>query len=178
MYIFNALKMIYIRIPKTGSTSFIHSMKNAGHHYQFAGHKKGAYSEHFTAVQAQEFIDPVVWSTYEKFAFIRHPYDWVRSLYFTKLTRMYLGEDTKRPFPEFIQNLRKETTMYRWLTNKYGGMEIDTVYRLEDIDEIMKKFGCRIVHKNQTADNNIELTQEDKYIIDVNFWREMEHYER
>ena len=172
MYVFDDLKLIYIRIPKTGSTSFLYAMKKK-HRCCFVGDGKGSHSEHYTALTAREkFIRPYIWNNYEKIAVIRHPYDWVVSLYNLKETRTAWGQDNLKPFPEFVQNL--DINMFYWLTDARGFQIIDNIYKLED-DILAKKYKIETVHLNQT-NKPIELSNTDKECIDEKFWREFKYY--
>lgn len=160
-------------------------MGNGHHKYEYLGYNRARYSEHYTAKQTKELtvrrteekvINPVIWDSYEKIGFIRHPYTWIRSFYYEKLPNHMLHQNSKLPFKEYIREFNID--IFRWFVDDDGKMLIDTVYRLEDFGEIMRdKFNTEPVHLHKTASNDSNtLTDEDKEIIRAKFPREMEYY--
>ena len=140
------------------------------------GHKKGRYSEHYTALQARQFIDPKVWETYTKFGFVRHPYDWITSIYYAKLNNL-LHEDNSKPFSLYLRDLKPTTTIFNWFLDDDGKMLVDDVYRVEDMFDVMKnEFGLKPQRKNATVGKDILLTEEDKSLIHKHFPHEFEWY--
>ena len=184
MYLFHDLKMIYIKVPKTGTQSF---MKCTCHHkHEYLGYNRGRFSEHWTAKQTKNLtvnkqsnekaIDPAIWDSYEKIGFIRHPYTWIRSFYYERLPNHMLHQKRELPYKEYIRAFNID--IFRWFVDDDGKMLIDTVYRLEDFDEIMRnKFNAEPCHIHKTATNDPNtLNEEDKEIIRAKFPREMEYY--
>ncbi len=144
------------------------------HNYCFIGEGKGRHSEHYTALTTREkFIRPYIWNEYEKIAIIRHPYDWVVSLYNLTETRLAWGQDNTKPFSEFIQNL--DINMFYWLTDERGFQLVDKIYKLEELSEVLKKYKAEVPHLNKT-NKPIELSKADKACIDEKFWREFKYY--
>ncbi len=140
------------------------------------GHNKERHSEHKPAKEAVNFIDPVIWDTYTKFGFIRHPYEWVVSMWYMKSTLFY-GENTDVSLSEFVRNL-KLGMFKHWFLDDDGKMLVDDVYRLEDIFDVLKsEFGIKPVHINKTINKlpNL-LTDRDKLIIREKFPHEFEYY--
>ncbi len=189
MLIFPDLKLIYIRVPKTGSNSFFHAMKNRHKSVvpnQEELNKRRSWSElppprislyeHFTANQARQLIPKEVWDSYEKIAFVRNPYDWVVSLYDQRGIDSVLGEDESKPFPEFLRNLK--LTPFTWFLDGDEKMLIDTIYRMEDIDEVFDKYDCKHLHlmKRKHFARNPVLTDEDREVIKAKFQRELAYY--
>ncbi len=141
MHIFHDLKLIYIRVPKTGSSSFFVSMSRT-HKVELV--QIGARSlyppftttqGHYGAEMTRTLIDPEIWDSYEKIGFIRHPYPWVVSFYNQPNTDEMFREDNRKPLGEFIWNLK--LTPFSWCTDSDGEMLIDTVYRMEDLSTVM-----------------------------------------
>ncbi len=171
--------MIYIRVPKTGSNSFLTAMKKM-YECEQVGEGMGPHWEHWTAQQAKELIDPKIWETYEKIGFIRHPHKWVVSIYHLKETFNMWMEDNNKPFPEFLSNL-KITIFDHWFVDDDGELLIDKIYKTEDLREFLLDKGCigvEDIHINKTHRSKpiIDLTEDDKKIIREKFWREFEYY--
>lgn len=88
-----------------------------------------------------------------------------------------LYQDRNLPFKEYIRAFNID--IFRWFVDDDGKLLIDTVYRLEDLKEIMRdRFNNRTaVHIHKTASNDPNLlSDEDKAIIRAKFPREMEYY--
>lgn len=188
MYIFHGLKLIYIRVPKTGSSSFFECMCRK-HKVKIVRLKPDQpplsqfppYTEtlgHFGAMTARTLINPKIWNSYEKIGFIRNPFSWVKSFYNQPNTHEMFGEDNRKLFKQFIENL--ELTPFSWFTDTNGEMLIDTVYRLEDISSVLDKYGCETVHLHKMPISSrritLEIVKEHEDIIRKKFRREMEYY--
>lgn len=173
MYLFPDLGVIFIRAPKTGSTSFLWSMRQAEHHPQFVGQFE--HEEHNTARQARGFFDRETWGSHEKIGFIRHPYDWVTSIYHTNIAAAHLGETTDgKTLLEFVEGLKPTSTLLRW----FDGEDV-TIYRLEDLPNIMEGYGGQSLHVNRTPFLQYKphnLIDEEKQAIERKFVREMKYY--
>ncbi len=202
MYIFHGIKVIYIRVPKTGSNSFLTSLyhvdtgdweyacKGAFTQRQIkrksklkrpgAGDHLDKRGEHWTARKARELIDPKIWESYDKIAAIRHPYTWAKSFYRQDGILEYgFGEDNSVPFTDFLHNLK--LTPFSWYTDDEGGFILDRVFKMEDMDKELEKYGAKMVHRNRSNrprhKPKFEMTDEHKVIIDKKFKREMVYYE-
>jgi len=192
MFIFHELKLIYIMVPKTGTNSFWRSLsKKYTKTRVIAGVAKDhpvyemepiTLAAHFTARQVKTLISEEVWNSYEKVGFVRHPYDWVISYFNVKAKGKILGEDGEASFGKFIRGKLRMTPFY-WFLDKDGQMLIDTVYRTEDLKEILEGYGCEPLHANktgirdQTKDLTVELLHDEyKRVIKKRFWREMAYY--
>ena len=205
MYIFHGIKMIYIRVPKTGSNSFLHSLYHVDvGELDYAW--KGAFREaalktkgklrkpgagrhldergyHWTAQQAKKLIDPKIWESYDKIASIRHPYTWIKSFYRQPGILEYgFNEDNSVPFTDFLRNLK--LTPFNWYTDMDGGFILDRVFKMEEMDKELDKYKAKMVHHNISSETehqkhkpDFELTIEHKAIIDKKFKRELEYYE-
>ncbi len=201
MYIFHGIKVIYIRVPKTGSNSFLHALYHVDigeFDYAWKGaireaalktkgklRKPGAgnhlneFGYHWTARQAKKLIDPKIWESYDKIAAIRHPYSWCKSFYRQPgLCQYGFEEDNSLPFTEFLRNLK--LTPFNWYTDDDGDFIIDRVFKMEEMDEELKKYKAKIVHHNVSKvplhKPDFKLTDEHKSIMDEKFKREMTYY--
>lgn len=185
MFIFHKLKMIYILVPKTGTNSFWKSMTKV-HKEERLEPKKNhpvfkmepiTHVAHLTARQVRTLVDKEIWESYEKVGFVRHPYDWIISYFNTKGIKSILGEDTSAPFSEFIRKIKM--TPFYWFTDTNGELLIDTIYRTEDLKEILEGYGCKLLHDNKSAKTDLtveSLSDDDKQVINKKFKREMEYY--
>ncbi len=134
---------------------------------------------HFGAEMARTLIDPDIWESYEKIGFIRNPYGWVASFYNQPNTDGMFGEDNRTNLSEFIENLK--LTPFSWFTDSNGEILIDNVYRLEDLSEVLDKYGCETVHIHKMPKWKDNVTADDvrkyKEIIKKKFRREFEYYD-
>lgn len=184
MFLFHDLKILYIIVPGTGSNSFHNPLRrkyiNTKTIYPAADHpvKKMnniSHPAHLTAQQYKCLVEPHIWESYEKIAFVRHPYDWARTIYRKGGIPGAIGIDNTGTFLEYLQKLQK--TPYYWFTDENGNVMVDTIYRTEDLNTtIAKKFKIVVGHENKTPAPQIELTDEHKQIIHEKFHREIEHY--
>lgn len=186
MYIFHNLKLLYIIVPGTGSNS-LHSQLRMKHPLSSELYDTSKISEeiksqfqnrhpaHFTANQLQQVVDPDLWNNYTKIAFVRNPYDWVKSLY-QKGGIEVLGLNNSGTITEFVKNIN--ITPYDWFTNAQGDVIIDKIYRTEDLnDKIFDEFGLVKKHQNKSTPKPFTFSDEDKEIIRQKFHREFKHYE-
>lgn len=109
MPVYNACKLIYIHVPKTGGTSIRAALNetagegaewnsngiwpallaNARRDELFRVFKRffpeqsarTVAHQHLPAYLLREFVSPHVWATYYKFAMVRNPWDYVVSMY-------------------------------------------------------------------------------------------------
>lgn len=109
MPVYNACKLIFIHVPKTGGTSIRAALDaaagegaewnsggiwpallaNARRDELFQVYKRfyplrsplTVAHQHLPACLLREFVDPQVWNTYHKFALVRNPWDYVVSMY-------------------------------------------------------------------------------------------------
>lgn len=79
MIISHKYKCIYVRIPKTGSTSVEDFFKELDPDCIYSSDVP-PYG-HETASQLAEKYGHTIWNSYYKFSFVRNPYNWYRSYY-------------------------------------------------------------------------------------------------
>ena len=80
MIISHKYKCIFIRIPKTGSTSIETLLKELDPNCISSDESTPPYGHH-SANQVKQMIDIKIWNAYFKFCFIRDPYKWFLSQY-------------------------------------------------------------------------------------------------
>lgn len=152
---------IFIHVYKTGGTS-IREILN--------GNEIGDRHAPAWIIQKQlsEYGMADAWETALKFAVVRHPYDWLVSLYFhLKCSKghhfHYMANDLD--FPDFIGNLTKEfqTTLtsgfyffdsqFNFVSNE-GQIIVDEVFRFEQFPTVFRNLQERFgshgpeLHKN------------------------------
>jgi len=183
MFVSHDLKLIYIAVPGTGCTSFHTSLicksNNWEHPWPKSNHPVWSMTNifhglHFTAWQVRAALDPDIWNSYEKIAFVRHPYAWANSIFHKRGTPFGFGvsytKEHGNTFLEFLLALEK--TPYFWFTD-----DLDTIYRTEDLNTIvLPKFGLSPRRKNQGQYSQVRITPEEKEIIDRKFAREFTYY--
>jgi len=190
MIIYHKLKTIYIRVPGTGSSSFVATMSTGRFHVEYIEKDVTPYdhpvrkinniqnSAHWTARQVRMLLDREIWNTYEKIGFIRNPVDWTNSIYRKTGIKNAIGEDNTGTYSEFLEKLGK--TPYYWLTNEYGDVIVDKIYRTEDLDsEVYQHYGLPPPYKIETVSDKPKIvpTEADMEILRKKFKREFEHYQ-
>ena len=80
MIISHKFKCIFIRIPKTGSTSIETFLMQLDPNCISSDNTKSPYG-HFTASEVREMVSQNIWETYFKFTFVREPLSWFKSQY-------------------------------------------------------------------------------------------------
>lgn len=191
LFVVHSLKLIFIAVPATGSTSFTESINRrigkqsdwAIYHADWQHPARKLHPEvildyHFTAEQARIVIaDDSIWNGYEKIAFVREPYAWTRSIW-RKLgaTEYAVGIDCTGTYLEFLEKLEK--TPYFWFTDSTGKVLVDNIYRTEDLEEVFRKYDLPYRHSNKTPQSQpeTERTSEVDGILRKKFWREYKHY--
>jgi hypothetical protein len=185
MIIYPDLKIIYIRVPATGSTTFHDQMSRKHEHYGVPVPANSPVRrmnnihmiDHYTIEQAKLCIEPKIWNSYEKIAFVRHPFWWARSIYRKLDTFNMIGIDTEGTFERYLRKLDK--TPYFWFTDASGCVMIDTIYRTEDLRKIYEKYGASPRHGNPSpTKREYEVSKEVPRLLQEKFAREYEHYDK
>lgn len=150
------LKLIFIEVPKTGSTSFRESLKEVDTKYE-------ELPRHIKARDLKPLIDANVWDKYNKIGFVRFPEDWITSV--------------KGMGNHFMRRLG-ENTPYDWFTDEKGNLIIDSIYRTEDLNEIFTANNMPI------KELNIAVRRTDDYrvgptfdVSKLDYTRENKHYD-
>lgn len=156
------LKLIYIEVPKTGTTSFRQALKTVDPDLEMISHR------HSNAIETKKALnDDKIWDKYTKIGFIRHPDDWITSLL---------------NFPMIYTVVVKDRTPYDWFLDENGVIAIDNVYRTEDMDQIMADMGLPVLRLNVRNFDRSDFIRNMIYIppdvTDVKFSRELAHYSK
>jgi len=85
MIISHKYKCIFIRVPKTGSTSIETLLKELDPDCISSDETMPPYG-HNSASQVKQMLDIRIWNAYFKFCFIRNPYKWFLSQYSDNMT--------------------------------------------------------------------------------------------
>ena len=181
MIISNSKKFIFVHIHKTGGTTIVHALDNYlkwndlilggtsyGESIQSAYQERFHLNKHSTADEIRGVIGPEIWGSFFKFAFVRHPYTRMVSLYNFAKKNFNRLVDKKIPstapawnwpeikimaqttsFSEFIRSLYKANpaAMKRqidWISDDKGKIIVDFVGKLENINEDFKVISDKI----------------------------------
>src|SRR3990167_450490 len=129
-------KFIYVRIPRTGSSSFVHYLETTfGNHLQQIGCQHAAALE-LKSIYGQQ------WDEFHTFGFIRNPWDWLVSMYNANISDGARGKEplpgghnngemfrSNMPFEEWIY--QRNTTPVDWLSDESGNVMVDEVRLFE-----------------------------------------------
>jgi len=130
----DVLKFIYVRVPRTASTSFVHYLETT-----FQCINVG--EQHSSAIELQELWADK-WNKYHTFGFIRNPWEWLVSMYNANLSSGAWGKEplpgapaghmrkAEHPFDEWVK--LRETTPIDWLSDRDGKLLVDEVRLFED----------------------------------------------
>ena len=130
-------KFIYVRVPRTGSTTFTHHLEET-----YGTDLIDVGGQHATAFKLKRLWDDK-WEEYQTFGYIRNPWDWLVSVYNSgvsvgancqeKWQGSKLGngtpERTNFSFDEWVR--QRKTTAIDWLTNE-NEVIVDEVRLAED----------------------------------------------
>lgn len=150
-------KLIFVRVPRTGSTSFLTSLKNSGGRYSNIGEGHG------TAHEARS-LAPDLWKTYTTIGFIRDPWNWAASY-----KTLFCADQ------HWSEYLEMTMTPYDWLTDSDGLVIVDHIFRTEDMADVVKHFGLEPCHVNASKEND-QVPVEYAEIMNQKFRRELLHY--
>ena len=161
-YIKGREDVIFIHIPKTAGTSFIHSFN-----FNPADRNKG-FRKHYHATEIIDLIGPDKWAAAFKWSFVRNPWDRLFSLYrFRKRKKETDPNFLDLDFESFLSSLLEEeepdsknrlrASQTSWLQNSDGTMSIDFIGRFENIDEDFKKLCDQLSIKTRLLRRNVSF---------------------
>ena len=188
MFLIHELKIIYVVVPATGSTSFwnalqekyeldfLHKRVPDDHPSVEKGEEDGGIDKkHWRITRLRELVNEETWNTYEKIAFVRHPYDWSWSLFHKRKLELAIGVDNTKDYSTYLKELDK--TPYWWFTDEDGTVLVDTIYRTEDLDaKIFPKFEVEPKRTNINKQPKENLSEDDQKLLEEKFHREFQHY--
>lgn len=137
-------RFIYVRVPRTGSTTFCHYLRGT-----FGPTLVDASHQHATARQLRDAL-PEQWGEYRTFGFIRNPWHWLVSLYSSGVSAQagdvidhWQGNATPDPLVRtnmdwegFVR--QRVSTPVDWLVDENGEIMVDDVFIAEHFFEKWK----------------------------------------
>jgi hypothetical protein len=175
MYVSDKLKLVYIRVPKTGSSSVCKAIGAVDPGFEHRHWVHARYGD----------IPADKWDglkTYRKVGFIRHPLAWLPSFFalcqkhHTHRTA-YLTEPRALDAQDaswFLRNLK--WTPMDWLTDASGNSAVE-VLRTEDMTPFLASIGVRPRYENATRERPvIDWSGDDLAYIGHRFARELAYY--
>lgn len=130
------MRMLWIRVPRTGSATFRHYMDVV------CSSIEGPVRQHASAIELRSKL----WDEWEdlfKFGFIRNPWEWLVSMYAANLSEGAWGKEllpgirirtmahANVGFEDWVR--ARQTTPMDWLSDKNGDVIVDEVRLFEDI---------------------------------------------
>tara|TARA_B100000131_G_C18084517_1_gene599550 strand:- start:205 stop:882 length:678 start_codon:yes stop_codon:yes gene_type:complete len=112
--VFHKSKVIFIRVPKTASTSMHMALGRDNH--------DGLYHETISSIEAR--LKKETFNNYFKFAFVRNPWDWVLSWFYFKKTNIWHNE----PGPDFSTWIENIGNIYKSRDNRYWYPGVEYAY--------------------------------------------------
>jgi hypothetical protein len=193
-------KFIFIHIPKNAGTTiewclFGHDKKEEN----LYGVHGGIVLQHLKANELQETVGNEIFKTYFKFSFVRNPFSKCVSEYFWEIN--HLGEHlnfrswVKLKLPNLIKtsennNIRRirqkhNLEQYKFLYNAQGGLIVDFIGKIENLQEDFNKICDEIgipkqqlpytnksKHKHYTEyyDDETKQIVAEKYAKDIEYF--------
>jgi len=168
MYVSHPLKLVWVRVPKTGSTSFYLAFDPVAD-WKPVGGDDHQYLDLNKAPEG-----------YRTVLTIRNPFDWVQSFCLMCMRapahwREYVTEDKN------CQERKLDTFFKKFCLSPMRWGEVDEVWRIEDLAKLCKQHGVNPagrhnVSSKEDRENNFEWTQERIDWAQKLFARELEYY--
>lgn len=201
MIISDKLKLIYVRIPKTGSTSLEKFIIENDPDCIASGYFEGPPYGHHTAKEMRDYVGEERWKSYFKFTVIREPIAWFKSRYFDQCQyhlydqlelKLITDPSYKLAYPE-NDTLNVDHVIKGWIFFKeYGERPLQSTYiddqldyigKLEEIDSVIamlkNKYGFTndLPNLNQTNSSKLSLTSNAETILNILLREDMNLYE-
>ena len=190
MIVSDSHKFIFIAVPKTATSSIERALSGYGDAIT-----KASDGKHIKAADLREEIGADKWNEYFKFAFVRHPLDWVASWY-TYRSRKAL-QDPNHPnherstagmtFREFLQNdriLNGGSSQCDYIMDDDDSLLVDFVGKFEslqvDFDTVCDRIGVprsQLASSNRSPEGSARDLYDDetrRMVLDAN-QRELRH---
>ena len=181
MYVSHGRQLIYVRVPRTGSTWFLRHNRDLVHLSSGVDHET-----------VWEAMSRDVWqevSHYKRIGFVRQPLSWIPSFCYMcaqerRNWERYIS-DTE-PYSRatgctdrFLSNLKM--TPFDWFTNpETGEVLVDTIYRTEDLHEMFPvnpEIRWKRENRRPSGDQyDLEFSDEGLAMMKDRFARELEYY--
>lgn len=200
MIISHKYKFIFIRIPKTASTSIERFCKTIDKDCIISDESKPPYG-HYTASQVKNMVTEQQWNEYFKFTFVREPNSWVISQYRHNLQYYYkwenlqiiLDKNKKLRLPEDNILTEKDIIKLYILLDCWFGYPNQYIYindsinfigkfenLQEDLNKILKILNInteyKVEHLNKNNSQKLILNDDSKEIIKILFKKDFELY--
>lgn len=152
-------KFIHIHIPKTAGTSIAVAL----------GYPRGKTPDHRTAAMVKKATKE--WNSYFKFVFVRNPWDWVVSHFFSKNKNKLATatfEEKRLAFRQYAYRIRGWDRQSDFFQDKEGNCLVDFIGRFENLKEefdyVCKQLGIevQIHHLNPSSHNHYHDYYDDK----------------
>lgn len=200
MIISHKYKFIFIRIPKTASTSVEQFCKTIDNDCIISDESKPPYG-HYTSSQVKNMVSQQQWNEYFKFTFVREPNSWVISQYRHNLQYYYkwekiqilLDKNKKLRSPE--DNILTEKDVIKlyilldcWFKYsnqvQYIDEKLDFIGKFENLQEDLNKIlkilnintEYKVEHLNKNNTQKLILNDDSKEIIKILFKKDFELY--
>ena len=203
MIISHKYKCIFIRVPKTGSTTIENLWKLIDPGCQISDDDTPPYG-HFKCSELKAGIGEEIWNSYFKFAFIREPKAWFKSQYTDNMkyeheinTKIHilLNEQFMLDKPvNKVLSLDNCISLYVFLNNWFKGknmssyldLEVDYIGLLDNINEdlikILRKVGyhddVNIPHCNKSSSNEYSFDEDSNAFLDIVLKKDIELYNK
>ena len=200
MIISHKFKCIFIRIPKTGSTSIEVFLKEFDPDCISSDDNSPPYG-HFYASQLKKMVESKIWNTYFKFTIIREPLDWFKSLYKDNMKfshkknekiHILLNDDymLEKPF-ENILSVDQALKLYILQGNWFNGNnqmifldeDLDFIGKFEDFNKIIEylknKFNIKSdknYHYNKSNLLNLSFSEDCEKILKILYKNDIAFY--
>ena len=205
MIISDKYKVIFIRVPKTGSTSFETLFKQIDPNCISSNNEKIPYGHH-SASQLKKMIGEEKWNTYFKIAFIRNPINWFMSQYkdiiksdFTwekqlhiVLNEQYRINNPKDKIIKLEDCISLHIILSKWLDTTenndigqlaYLDLDIDYIALFEnfnkEIEFIFSKLGItnfKIPFLNKSTSGNYTFSFKSKEFLKLTYEKDINFY--
>lgn len=203
MIISDKYKCIFIRVPKTGSTSIENLWKQIDPNCQISNDETPPYG-HFKCSELKKMIGEEKWNNYFKFAFIREPKNWFKSQYTDNmkycheedkrihilLNRAFMLDDPEDKIIKLDHCINLYIFLNKWFLgpsmNSYLDLEIDFIGFLEDfhndIKYIFNKIGLKenieIPHHNKSTSNKYSFDEDSEKFINMILKKDIDLYDQ
>lgn len=203
MIISHKYKCIFVRVPKTGSTSIEKLWKIIDPNCQISDDHTPPYG-HFKCTELKRVIGEEMWNNYFKFAFVREPKLWFKSQYTdnmkyehevdTKihilLNERYMLDDPVNKVLSLDNCINLYVFLNEWFKGKsmstYLDLEVDYIGLLEnfheDLIKILKKIGyndhLEIPHERKSYSNQYSFDEDSNKFLDLVLKEDIELYNK
>jgi hypothetical protein len=135
-------KIIFIAIPKTGTTSTEAFMEKvlSSNSKIYNYNRKSNLSKHSSALEIKRYVNN--YDEFKKIAVVRNPYDWYVSWYTYRKRKNSNFKTNNMTFLEYIGKSNHREIM-DFILDENGNLLVDYIVRYEDnIENEMKKILC------------------------------------